>query len=117
MWFGTKNSAQDHQQNMDHIFEPIVCNQRMAVFIDDFILLSKTFEEHLILLQEFLDLCVKYHLKLSKKKASIAKTSILTLGLQLSRDKELFLVKANWIVFRIFQHPLPKNKSSHFLAY
>jgi hypothetical protein len=29
----------------------------------------------------------------------------------------LFLVKANWIVFRIFQHPLPKNKSSHFLAY
>jgi hypothetical protein len=115
MWFGTKNSAQHHQQNMDRIFEPIVCNQRMAVFIDDFILPSKTFEEHLILLQEFLDLCVKYRLKLSKKKASIAQTSIVTLGYSIS-GQGIVPCQGKLDSIRNFPTPTSKEQVQSFLG-
>lgn len=58
MPFGIKTAPSLFQKAMVKIFDPIM--HTTLVYIDDILLFSKIFGEHLQLIQKFADLCHKY---------------------------------------------------------
>lgn len=77
MPFGLKNSAQTFQRLMDRLFRhlPFVFS-----YLDDHLIASKTWEEHLLHIQQFLSVCADNGLQLNKDKCVFAVTELAFLG-------------------------------------
>lgn len=82
MPFGLKNAPQIFQRKMDKIFSK---KEFLIVYIDDILICSKTYEEHLKHLKEFSEICLKNGIVLSQKKADINKNEIEFLGMIISK--------------------------------
>ncbi|KAG8472716.1 hypothetical protein CXB51_034748 [Gossypium anomalum] len=81
MPFGLKTAPSLFQKAMTRIFHPIMENA--LVYIDDILLYSKDEESHVLLLQQFHSLVLRYGIMLSKKKMKINKSEINFLGMDI----------------------------------
>ncbi|XP_027158389.1 uncharacterized protein LOC113760009 [Coffea eugenioides] len=85
MPFGLKTAPSLFQKVMIRIFQPIL--HSILVYIDDILLFSNTFEEHLELLKDFHHLVKQYGIMLSEKKMFLAQQEISFLGMKIAQGK------------------------------
>ena len=83
MPFGLKNAPQIYQRRMDEVFRTY---NFLIVYVDDILVCSRTYEDHLKHLRIFATLCSKEGIILSQKKAEIAKNEIEFLGMIINSD-------------------------------
>lgn len=80
---------------------------RVIAFLDDILVLGKTFEEHVGNLSEVLERFVNYGMKLKPKKCKLLKNSVLFLGKVVSKSG-VEVNPAN--IDRILEWPIPSSK-------
>ena len=80
---GVVNGTVDQSQQMAILFKGM---KFVAVYVDDLVIHSKTFEEHLIHLRAVFELLRKYMLKINRKKCDWVKAEIKLLGHIISKD-------------------------------
>jgi hypothetical protein len=85
MPFGLNNATSAYRRLMDVIFKGEI-GKSVVVYIDDIIVMSKTFDEHLAHLRETFSRLRDANLKLKLKKCSFAMNGIHCLGFVLNKD-------------------------------
>ena len=83
--FGLKNSGIAFQRNMQQILSPL-SSSNIVVYIDDILIMSETFEEHLLLVRKVLHTLATYNIKIKVKKCEFFKKNVSFLGHLLSED-------------------------------
>ena len=83
MPFGLRNSPPTFQRFMDHVCEGL---ENVLVYIDDIIIYSKTYEEHLYHLKCVFDRLKKFGLILNVEKSIFFQPSITYLGLEFNSE-------------------------------
>ena len=81
--FGYKNAPGRFQHFMDTYFSKL---HNCIVYIDDMLLYSKTYDEHIHLLEIFIDIVENSGISLSQKKAEIMQNQIEFLGIQIDKN-------------------------------
>ena len=81
--FGYKNAPGRYQHFMDNCFNQL---ENCVIYIDDISLYSKTQDEHIRLLENFIHIIKHSGISLSRKKAKIMKPQIEFLGIQIDRN-------------------------------
>ena len=81
--FGAKNIPQDFQRIMDRVFVDL---DYVIPYIDDIIVLSNSYEDHLKHVEEVLKRLNKYNLRVNWKKCQFACESLIILGHEISQD-------------------------------
>ncbi|MBW0478052.1 hypothetical protein O181_017767 [Austropuccinia psidii MF-1] len=84
MPFGIKNSSAHFQRMMDTIFQEEILEGSMVVYIDDIIIYSETWEDHVQYIDRVLSKCTLINLKISLKKCNFAQQELLALGHKVS---------------------------------
>ncbi|MBW0540495.1 hypothetical protein O181_080210 [Austropuccinia psidii MF-1] len=84
MPFGIKNSPSHFQRMMDTIFQEEILEGWMVVYIDDIIIYSETWEDHVQYLQRVLCKGTPINLKISLKKCNFGQQELLYLGHKVS---------------------------------
>ena len=79
MPFGPCNAPATFQRVMNEVFQDLI-GKGLYVYIDDIVIYSKTFEEHMRLLQEILSRLRRHCLYLKSKKCTIAAEQVDLLG-------------------------------------
>ena len=77
--FGLKNSGIAFQKMMQQILSQFMSNN-IIIYIDDVLILSETFDEHLILLEKVLTTLGKFGIKIKLKKCEFATDTVEFLG-------------------------------------
>jgi len=77
--FGLKNSGMAFQKVMQQILAPIL-SSNIVVYIDDILIMSETFEQHLELVEKVLNLLMKSGIKIKVKKCEMFKNEVNFLG-------------------------------------
>lgn len=103
--FGLCNSAQSMQRFMDSIFGPEF-QGRLFVYLDDVILFSTTFDDHILLLREVLDKLKEANLTINLEKCNFFRKSINYLGFVVS---EFGLHTDPNKVSAMLNYPLPRT--------
>lgn len=80
--FGYKNAPGRYQAFMDKYFKDL---ENCVVYIDDILLFTKTKEEHLRLLENFIYIIKESGIILSRKKTELFKTQIEFLGIEIDK--------------------------------
>ncbi|MBW0554178.1 hypothetical protein O181_093893 [Austropuccinia psidii MF-1] len=106
MPFGIKNAPAHFQRMMDTIFKEETLEGWMVVYIDDVIIHSGTWEDHLQYIDRVLNKCTPINLKISLKKCNSGQQELLALGhkvsgLSLEIDKNK--------VAAVLQKPVPRS--------
>ena len=83
MPFGLKNAPQIFQSRMDKIFKDY---NYIIVYVDDILIASETLEDHRKHLKEFVNVCIREGIVLSKRKAVIEHKKIEFLGMILDKQ-------------------------------
>ncbi|MBW0468474.1 hypothetical protein O181_008189 [Austropuccinia psidii MF-1] len=105
MPFGIKNAPAHFQRMMDTIFQGIL-EGWMVVYIDDIIVYSETWEEHMQYIEVVLSKFTPINLKISLKKFNFGQHKLLALGHKISG---LSLAIDQSKVEAVPQKPIPKN--------
>ena len=84
MPFGLKNAPSTFQRLMNTILSDLIL-QRCLAYIDDILVLGRTFEEHVANLRAFLEKLRKHHLNLKPSKCSLVREEVTYLGYRVSR--------------------------------
>ncbi|MBW0497319.1 hypothetical protein O181_037034 [Austropuccinia psidii MF-1] len=84
MPFGIKNAPAHFQRMMDTIFQEEILEGWMVVYIDDIIIYSETWEDHVQYIERVLSKCTPMNLKISVKKCNFGQQELLELGLKVS---------------------------------
>ncbi|MBW0543999.1 hypothetical protein O181_083714 [Austropuccinia psidii MF-1] len=106
MPFGIKNSPAHFQRMMDKIFQDEILEGWMVVYIDNVIIYSETWEDHVQYIDQVLGKCTPINLKISLKKCNFCQQEILALGHKVS-GVSLEIDKNK--VAAALQKPVPKN--------
>lgn len=85
MPFGLQNSTQTYQQTMNSILRHLR-PRGVLIYIDDIIIISKTFKEHLETIQSVFTILQEHDIKLKPSKCSFAQFDIEILGHQVGRE-------------------------------
>ncbi|MBW0498729.1 hypothetical protein O181_038444 [Austropuccinia psidii MF-1] len=106
MPFGIKNAPAHFQRMMDTIFREELLEGWMVVYIDDIIIYSETWEEHVQYIDRVLHKFTPINLKISMKKCNFGQQKLLALehkvsGLSLAIDQNKLA--------RVLQKPVPRN--------
>lgn len=72
-------------RKMHQIFSPLLYNS-LHIFLDDIVIFSKTYEEHLEKLKAFFKIVKQYNLKLKPSKSKIAVKEVKLLGFVVNKD-------------------------------
>ena len=80
MPFGLKNASAVFQRLMDSEFNAFILQGWLRIYMDDFIIFSETFEEHITHLSLVLGKVVEIGMTISLKKSNFGFSSILALG-------------------------------------
>ncbi|MBW0586718.1 hypothetical protein O181_126433, partial [Austropuccinia psidii MF-1] len=106
MPFGIKNAPANFQRMMDTIFQEEILEGWMVVYIDDIIICSETWEDHVKYIDRVLSKCTPINLKISLKKCNFGQQELLALGnkvsglsLEIDQNKEAAVLKT----------PVPKS--------
>ncbi|MBW0550461.1 hypothetical protein O181_090176, partial [Austropuccinia psidii MF-1] len=106
MPFGIKNAPAHFQRMMDTIFQEEIMEGWMVVYIDDIIIYSETWEDHVQYIDRVLSKCIPINLKISLKKCNFGQQELLALGHKVSG---LSLAIDQNKVAAVLQKPVPKN--------
>ncbi|MBW0566863.1 hypothetical protein O181_106578 [Austropuccinia psidii MF-1] len=116
MPFGIKNAPAHFQRMMDTIFQEEILEGWMVVNIDDIIIYSETWEDHLQYIDRVLSKCTPINLKISLKKCNFGQQGLTALGHKVSR---LSLEVDQKEVEAVLQKPLSKSikEMQYFLGF
>ncbi|MBW0523172.1 hypothetical protein O181_062887 [Austropuccinia psidii MF-1] len=106
MPFGIKNAPSKFQRRMDTIVQEEILEGWMVVYIDDIIIYSETWEEHVQYIDRVLSKCTPINLKIPLKKCNFGQQELLSLGHKVSG---LSLAIDQNKVAEVLQKPVPKN--------
>ncbi|MBW0491018.1 hypothetical protein O181_030733 [Austropuccinia psidii MF-1] len=106
MPFGIKNAPSHFQRMMDTIFQEEILEGWMVVYIDDIVIYSETWEDHVQYIDRVLSKCKPINLKISLKKCNFGQQELLPLGHKLSG---LSLAIDQSKVPTVLLKPVPKN--------
>ena len=107
MFFGLTNSLATFQMMMDDIFEDLITEGVVVVYLDDILIFTKTLEEHWEVVHRVLDFLWLHNLSLKLEKCEFEKTSIEYLGVVISQDSVMMdLAK----VTGVLEWPTPTTK-------
>ncbi|MBW0483670.1 hypothetical protein O181_023385 [Austropuccinia psidii MF-1] len=84
MPFGIKNAPSHFQRIMDNIFQEEILEGWMVVYIDDIIIYSDTWEDHVKYIDRVLSKCTPINLKISLKKCNFGQQELPALGHKVS---------------------------------
>ncbi|MBW0539948.1 hypothetical protein O181_079663 [Austropuccinia psidii MF-1] len=84
MPFGIKNAPAHFQTMMDKIFQEEILEGWMVVYMDDIIIYSETWEDHVQCIDRVLSKCTPINLKISLKKCNFGQQELLELGHNIS---------------------------------
>ncbi|MBW0573005.1 hypothetical protein O181_112720 [Austropuccinia psidii MF-1] len=106
MPFGIKNAPAHFQRMMDTIFQEEILEGSLVVYIDDIIIYSETWEDHVQYIDRVLSKFTPINLKISLKKCNFGQQELLALGhkvsglsLQIDQNK----------VAEVLKKPVPKR--------
>ncbi|MBW0540264.1 hypothetical protein O181_079979, partial [Austropuccinia psidii MF-1] len=106
MPFRIKNAPANFQRMMDTIFQEEILEGWMVVYIDDIIIYSETWEDHVQYIDRVLSKCTLINLKISLKKCNFGQQELLALGHKVSG---LSLAIDQNKVAAVLQKPVPKS--------
>ena len=86
MFFGLTNSPATFQTMMDGIFEDLISEGVVVVYLDGILIFTKTLEEHWMVVHQVMEILQKYGLSLKPEKCKFEKTSVEYLGVVVSHD-------------------------------
>ncbi|MBW0557046.1 hypothetical protein O181_096761 [Austropuccinia psidii MF-1] len=116
MSFGIKNAPAHSQRMIDTIFEDEILEGWMVVYIDEIIIYSEAWEDHVQYIDRVLSKCTLINLKISLKKCNFGQQELLALGhkvlgLSLAIDQNK--------VAEVLQNPVPRNikEMQYFLGF
>ncbi|MBW0542556.1 hypothetical protein O181_082271 [Austropuccinia psidii MF-1] len=116
MPFGIKNAPAHFQRIMDTIFQEEILEGWMVVYIDEIIIYSETWEDHVQYIERVLSKCTPINLKISLKKCNFGQQELLGLGNKVSG---LSLAIDQNKVAAVLQKPVPRNikEMQYFLGF
>ena len=107
MFFGLTNSPATFQTMMDNIFEDLISEGVVVVYLDDILIFMETLEEHQEITRRVLELLEKHKLYLRSDKCKFEKTTIKYLGVIISHNSvAMDPVK----IAGVTEWPAPTNK-------
>ena len=107
MPFGPTNAPATFQRAMNEVFADMI-GHGLYVYIDDVTIYSETFEQHMVLLEEFFRRLRRYHLFIKPKKCTIAAREVDLLGHLITQEG----VKPSPSKIKaIADYPRPTNKT------
>ncbi|MBW0493397.1 hypothetical protein O181_033112 [Austropuccinia psidii MF-1] len=106
MPFGIQNAPAHFCRMMDTIFQEEILESWMVVYIDDIIIYSETWEDHVKYIYRVLSKCIPINLKISLKKCNFGQQELLALGHKVSG---LSLAIYQNKVAAVLQKPVPRN--------
>ncbi|MBW0588973.1 hypothetical protein O181_128688 [Austropuccinia psidii MF-1] len=106
MPFGIKNAPAHCQRMMDTIFQEEILEGWMVVYIDNIIIYSETWEDHVHYIDRVLSKCTPINLKISLKRCNFGQQELLALGHKVSG---LSLAIDQNKVAAVLKNPVPKS--------
>ncbi|MBW0542468.1 hypothetical protein O181_082183 [Austropuccinia psidii MF-1] len=106
MLFGIKNAPAHFQRMMDTIFQEEILEGCMVVYIDDIIIYSETWEDHVQYIDRGLSKCTPINLKISLKTCNFGPQELLALGHKVSVPS--VAIDQNKVA-AVLQKPVPRN--------
>src|SRR6266581_4940816 len=107
MFFGLTNSPATFQTMMNDIFEDLISEGVVVVYLDDILIFTETLKEHRVVTRRVLELLEKHKLYLWLDKCEFEKTMVEYLGVIISHNSvTMDLVK----VVGVAEWPAPTNK-------
>jgi hypothetical protein len=107
MYFGLTNSPATFQTMMNEIFQDLITEGIVSVYLDDILIFTNSLEEHRRIMRLVLDRMCEHKLYLRPEKCEFKKTRIEYLGVIISHNKvEMGLVGIAGVV----DWPMPSNK-------
>ena len=107
MFFGLTNSPATFQTIMDTIFEDLISEGVVEVYLDDILIFTKMLEEHQKVVWRVLETLQQHKLSLKPEKCKFKKSSVEYLGVVISHNSvNMDLVK----VARVSEWPTPTNR-------
>ena len=107
MVFGLTNSPATFQTMMNKIFQDLIMEGHVCVYLDDILIFTETLEEHQRLMQIILERLCHHKLYLCPEKCEFEKTKIEYLGLIVSQGRaEMDPMK----VAKVTNWPIPSNR-------
>ncbi|MBW0552323.1 hypothetical protein O181_092038 [Austropuccinia psidii MF-1] len=106
MPFGIQQTPAHFRRMMDTIFQEEILEGWMAVYIQDIIIYSETWEDHVKYIDRVLSKCTPINLKISLKKCNFGQQELLALGHKVSG---LSLAIDQNKVAEVLQKPVPKT--------
>ena len=107
MFFGLTNSPATFQTMMDAIFEDLISEGGVVVYLDDILIFTKTLEEHQRVVWRVMELLWQHNLLLKLEKCEFEKTSVEYLWVVVSHN----LVKMDPVkVAGVSEWPIPTTK-------
>jgi Uncharacterized Rossmann fold enzyme len=107
MPFGLNNAPPTFQRAMDEIFREYI-DEFMNVYIDDIVIYSKTFEEHLEHIEKILEKLRKVNMMIKLKKCDWAKRNVEYLGHIVGNDG---LKPSPRLIEKVMKIKRPRNKT------
>ena len=86
MYFGLTNSPATFQTMMDEIFEDLISEGVVVVYLDDILIFTETLDEHRRITRRALELLEKHKLYLRADKCEFEKTTVEYLGVIISHN-------------------------------
>jgi hypothetical protein len=113
MYFGLTNSPATFQTMMNEIFEDLITQGVVSIYLDDILIFMSTLEEHRPISRMVMERLQKHKLYLRHEKCEFEKTHIEYLGVIISHNKvEMDPVK----IAGVSEWPTPTSKKSSFLS-
>ncbi|MBW0532901.1 hypothetical protein O181_072616 [Austropuccinia psidii MF-1] len=106
MLFGIKNAPAYFQRMIDTILKEEILEGWMVIYIDDIIIYSETWEDHMQYIDRVFSKCTPINLKISLKKCNSSQQELMALGHKVSG---LSLAIEQNKVAAVLQKPLAKN--------
>jgi hypothetical protein len=107
MYFGLTNSPATFQTMMNEIFQDLITEGVVSVYLDDILIFTNSLNEHRQITRLVLDCMREHKLYLQPEKCEFEKTKIEYLGVIISHNKvEMDPVK----IARVADWPMPSNK-------
>ena len=103
--FGLRNSGIQFQKNMQEILSEFK-HKRIIIYQDDILIMSESFEDHLILIKRILTTLMNYGIKVKIDKCEFFKTEVTFLGHLISRAG---IKKSPEFIEKIKNFPRPTN--------
>jgi hypothetical protein len=113
MYFGLTNSLATFQTMMNEIFQDLITEGVVSVYLDDILIFTNSLEEHSQITRLVLDRMRKHKLYLRPEKCKFEKVRIEYLGVIISHNKvEMDPVKITGVA----DWPTPSNKKRYNLS-